>query len=232
MPAPLFWLNPPEAPGWRARALAPRNPSLLTALGGIAERSERLEQAIAFYREIPENSAYRRTAELQIGLDLWYSDQKEEAKAHLERAVRSYPDDPKAHTALADVLAAGKDYAPAAKALDKAIELTEATGEASWNLYYQRGIAFERTDQWDKAEKDFRKALELSPDQPQVLNYLGYSLVEKQQNLDEALEMGEVVVAVFIGTGWMDVGHGVGHAVSKHILEILEQLLVGLLGGQ
>ena len=207
-----------------ARALAPRNPSLLTALGGIAERSERLEQAIAFYREIPENSAYRRTAELQIGLDLWYSDQKEEAKAHLERAVRSYPEDPKAHTALADVLAADKDYAPAAKALDTAIELTEATGEASWNLYYQRGIAFERTDQWDKAEKDFRKALELSPDQPQVLNYLGYSWVDKNENLQEGLDMIRKAVELRPNDGYIIDSLGWAYYRLGRYDEAVEQL--------
>ena len=52
-----------------------------------------------------------------------------------------------------------------------------------------RGISHERLKDWDRAERDFRKALELNPEQPQVLNYLGYSLVEKRQKLDEALAM-------------------------------------------
>ncbi|MEF2552397.1 tetratricopeptide repeat protein [Aurantimonas sp. A2-1-M11] len=207
-----------------ARALAPRNPSLLTALGGIAERSDRLEQAIAFYREIPENSAYRRTAELQIGLDLWYSEQKEEARAHLERAVRSYPEDPKAYMALADVLAADKDYAPAAEALDTAIELTEASGEPSWNLYYQRGIAFERTDQWDKAETDFRRALELSPDQPQVLNYLGYSWVDMNENLQEGLDMIRKAVELRPNDGYIIDSLGWAYYRLGRYDEAVEQL--------
>ena len=156
-----------------ARAIEPRSPALLTALAGIAERSERLDLAISYYREIPESSAYRRTAELQIGLDLWYADRKDEAKEHLRRAVRDYPDDVRARTALADVLAADKDYQGAAESLDEAIRLAEAEDSAGWNLYYQRGIAHERLKQWDQAEPDFRKALELSPNQPQVLNYLG-----------------------------------------------------------
>ena len=109
-----------------ARALAPRNPALLTALAGIAEQANQLELAIAYYQEVPENSAFRRTADLQIGLDLWYAEKKEESKRHLERAVRDYPDDVRAHTALADVLSANKEYAAASEALNKAVQLAEA----------------------------------------------------------------------------------------------------------
>ncbi|WP_273504361.1 tetratricopeptide repeat protein [Fulvimarina manganoxydans] len=172
-----------------ARTLAPRNPALLTALAGIAERTEQFDQAIAYYRAIPEDSAYRRTADLQIGLDYWYAERKDEAKQHLKRAVEAYPDDIQAHTALADVLAADKDFAGVVKALDKAIALAEPIDDRDWNLFYQRGIAYERQGEWDQAEADFKKALELSPDQPQVLNYLGYSWVDMGRNLEEGLEM-------------------------------------------
>jgi Flp pilus assembly protein TadD len=62
-------------------------------------------------------------------------------------------------------------------------------------LFYTRAIANERAGQWDAAEADFRKALELQPDQPMVLNYLGYSMVEQRRNLDEALGMIERAAA-------------------------------------
>ncbi|MBB4002941.1 tetratricopeptide repeat protein [Aurantimonas endophytica] len=186
-----------------ARAIEPRSPALLTALAGIAERSERLDLAISYYREIPESSAYRRTADLQIGLDLWYAERKDEAKEHLRRAVRDYPDDVQAHTALADVLAADKDYAGAAEALDQAVRLAEAEDSAGWNLYYQRGIAHERLKQWDKAEPDFRKSLELSPNQPAVLNYLGYSWVDMNRNLEEGLDMIKKAVTLRPNDGYI-----------------------------
>ena len=60
---------------------------------------------------------------------------------------------------------------------------------AHWTLFYFRGICYERTKQWPKAEADFKKALELYPDQPLVLNYLGYSWVDQGVNLDEAFKM-------------------------------------------
>lgn len=207
-----------------ARALAPRNPALLTALAGIAERSERLDLAISYYREIPENSAYRRTAELQIGLDLWYAERKDEAKAHLTRAVRDYPDDIKAYTALADVLAADKDYAKAAEALNKAIALSEPGQTANWNLYYQRGIAFERTKQWDKAEADFKTALVLSPNQPQVLNYLGYSWVDMNENLKEGLDMIKKAVELRPNDGYIIDSLGWAYFRLGRFEEAVEQL--------
>ena len=172
-----------------ARVLAPRNPGILTALAGIAEASEQYDRAIAYYREIPESSPYRRTADLQIGLDYWYAERKSEAIDHLSRATETYPDDIQAYTALADVLAADKQYEKVTTALNSAIALAEPIDERDWNLFYQRGISFERRDLWDKAEADFKKALELSPDQPQVLNYLGYSWVDKNEHLEEGLDM-------------------------------------------
>ena len=172
-----------------ARALAPKDPSLLTALAGIAERSKRLDDAIAYYREIPKDSALRRTADLQTGLDLWSAERKDEAKRHLRQAVKDYPDDLQSYLALADVLSADKDYAESADALDKAVSIAVETKRETWNLYYQRGIAHERLKQWDKAEPDFNKALELSPNQPQVLNYLGYSWVDMNENLEKGLGM-------------------------------------------
>ncbi|MEN3792661.1 tetratricopeptide repeat protein [Fulvimarina sp. MAC3] len=172
-----------------ARVLAPRNPGILTALAGISETSEQYDRAIAYYREIPESSAYRRTADLQIGLDYWYADRKSEAIDHLRRATETYPDDIQAFNALADVLAADKQYEEVTTALNSAIELAEPIDDRDWNLFYQRGISYERRDMWDKAEADFKKALELSPDQPQVLNYLGYSWVDKNEHLEEGLDM-------------------------------------------
>ncbi|RFC63296.1 tetratricopeptide repeat protein [Fulvimarina endophytica] len=186
-----------------AKALAPRNPGILTALAGIAERTEQFDRAIAYYQSIPENSAYRRTADLQIGLDYWYADRKEEAKDHLRRATETYPDDIQAYTALADVLAADKDYAEVTKALDKAIELAAPITDDNWNLFYQRGISYERRDMWDKAEADFKRALELSPDQPQVLNYLGYSWVDQNVNLDEGLDMIRTAVELRPNDGYI-----------------------------
>ncbi|EAU43185.1 hypothetical protein FP2506_10086 [Fulvimarina pelagi HTCC2506] len=172
-----------------ARVLAPRNAGILTALAGIAEAGEQFDRAIAYYQQIPESSAYRRTADLQIGLDYWYAERKSEAIDHLRRATETYPEDIQAYTALADVLAADKKYEEVTAALDTAIEFAQPITDRDWNLFYQRGISFERRGIWEKAEADFKQALDLSPDQPQVLNYLGYSWVDQNVHLEEGLDM-------------------------------------------
>ncbi|WP_182085863.1 tetratricopeptide repeat protein [Aureimonas sp. ME7] len=176
---------------------------LLTALAGVADRSKQIDLAISYYEQIPETSPFRRTAELQMGLDLWQAERKEESKAHLRKAVANYPDDLQAHLAFADVLAADKEYGEAVKLLDRAIELAPVDGPNNWNIYYQRGIAHERQKEWDKAESDFKRALELQPDQPQVLNYLGYSWVDMDRNLDEGLQMIRTAVDLRPNDGYI-----------------------------
>jgi Flp pilus assembly protein TadD len=74
------------------------------------------------------------------------------------------------------------------------VALLATPEQRHWPLFYQRGIAYERSKQWDKAEADFLKALELEADQPLVLNYLGYSWVEMGRNLDRAQAMIEKAV--------------------------------------
>ena len=74
---------------------------------------------------------------------------------------------------------------------------------ANWNLFYQRGIAYERLKEWPKAEPNFRKALELLPNQPQVLNYLGYSWVDMNTNLEEGLEMIKKAVELRPSDGYI-----------------------------
>ncbi|WP_279483744.1 tetratricopeptide repeat protein [Aureimonas sp. SK2] len=197
---------------------------LLTALAGVADRSKQIDLAISYYKQIPEGSPFRRTAELQMGLDLWQADRKDEAKVHLREAVKSYPEDLQAHLALADVLAADKDYAEAVTMLDKALTLAPEDAPNLWNIYYQRGIAYERQKQWDKAEPDFRKALELQPDQPQVLNYLGYSWVDMNRNLDEGLEMIRTAVDLRPNDGYIIDSLGWAYYRLGRFDEAVEQL--------
>jgi Flp pilus assembly protein TadD len=100
-----------------------------------------------------------------------------------------------AHVALGDLLRRERRFDEAAAAYDRAIALIDDPQPRHWGVFYSRGIAHERSGRWPLAEADFLKALELSPDQPEVLNYLGYSWVEMRIHLDQALEMIERAVA-------------------------------------
>jgi tetratricopeptide (TPR) repeat protein len=169
--------------------LDPTNAVAAVTLGEVYERGKNYEQAIAVYSEVPATSPLRQSTELQIGLDLVAQEKYEEAIAHLRKMVESNPDDLEAHAALGDGLRASKKFADAASAYAKAIELSGPPSKSSWLLYYDRGICLERAKQWPKAEADLKLALSLFPDQPLVLNYLGYSWVDQGLNIDEAFKM-------------------------------------------
>ncbi|MCI5076666.1 tetratricopeptide repeat protein [Oricola sp.] len=172
-----------------ARTLAPDNAQIQFELGGIAERLGLAERAISYYDRISEDSSFRHLAELQKGLNLADLDLNDEAKAILSHAVETHPEEYRGYLALGGVLASLKDYAEAAAIYESAIANIDTNDATFWPLYYRMGIAYERVKQWDKAEPAFKRALELSPNQPDVLNYLGYSWIDMNINLDEGLEM-------------------------------------------
>ncbi len=95
---------------------------------------------------------------------------------------------------------------------------------SNWTLFYFRGICFERSKQWPKAEADFKKALELYPDQPQVLNYLGYSWVDRGVNLDEAFKMLRRAVDLRPNDGYIVDSLGWAHYKLGHYQEATEAL--------
>jgi Flp pilus assembly protein TadD len=104
---------------------------------------------------------------------------------------------------LGDVLRGRKRFLEAAEAYDIAIARSNPSEQRNWTLYYSRGIALERANLWQRAEADFLKALELSPEQPHVLNYLGYSWVEHGVNLDRARKMLERAVELRPNDGYI-----------------------------
>jgi tetratricopeptide (TPR) repeat protein len=145
----------------------------------------------------------KHVAELQVGLNLSDLDRHDEAVQHLKAILDQDPDDMRAYLALGGVYAAKKDYRSAADLYDKAVGRIAQPTSGDWNIFYQRGIAYERLKEWPKAEPNFKEALKLSPDQPQVLNYLGYSWVDMDINLDEGLKMIRKAVGLRPSDGYI-----------------------------
>jgi len=172
-----------------ALSLTPDLDAALLQLAQAAERQDRAQEAIDFYTRVPSTSPVKRIAELQLALNLADLERYDESVKHLEALVAADPDDMRAYLSLGSVQAAREDYRAAAAVYDRAIARLATPVQADWNLFYQRGIAHERVKEWPKAEADFRKALELYPDQPQVLNYLGYSWIDMGMNLEEGLRL-------------------------------------------
>ncbi|GLQ38564.1 hypothetical protein GCM10007908_21840 [Rhizobium albus] len=187
-----------------ARVLDPENAATLILLGGLAENMERSEEAIAIYESIPEDSPMRRIAELQLGLNLADLGRTEEAKAYLQSLIEADPNDMRSYLAYGSVLSSAEQYDEMAANYDRAAEVIGDDAERRhWNIFFQRGIAYERLKDWEQAEPNFLKSLELFPNQPQVLNYLGYSWVDMNMNLDEGMEMIEQAVALRPNDGYI-----------------------------
>ncbi|RYE62951.1 MAG: tetratricopeptide repeat protein, partial [Rhizobiaceae bacterium] len=162
----------------------------LILLGGIAEKMEQPQRAIELYAKVPADSPMRRISELQLGITLSDTGKVDEAKSHLKALIDSDPADIRSYIAYGSVLSEAKDYKAMAANYDKAVEMIGSVPKpGDWTVFFQRGISYERLKQFDKAEPNFRRALELNPEQPQVLNYLGYSLVDLNLNLAEGLDM-------------------------------------------
>ncbi|TPK92092.1 MULTISPECIES: tetratricopeptide repeat protein [unclassified Mesorhizobium] len=186
-----------------ALALKPDSDAALVQLAAVAEQLKDGEGAIALYRRIPDSSPLKELSDLQLGLNLADLGRHDEAITHLKAFVDAHPTDMRAYLALGGVYSSKDDFRSAANLYDKAVEVLKTPTAANWNIFYQRGIAYERLKEWPKAEPNFRKALELQPDQPQVLNYLGYSWVDMNTNLKEGLAMIQKAVDLRPSDGYI-----------------------------
>ena len=169
--------------------LAPEAYYPAMALAQVQEAMGQHEDAIETYRAIPLLPEEKRSARVQEALNLNILERHDEAIALLTDLVDEDPQDVSTAVALGNVYRSRERFQDAARAYSQSIESFDEVPESYWTLYYYRGISHERTGDWDAAEADFRKALELDPEQPLVLNYLGYSYIDRGENLEEALEM-------------------------------------------
>ncbi|KGF70993.1 hypothetical protein LL06_02625 [Hoeflea sp. BAL378] len=187
-----------------ARVLDPENAATLVLLASLKERLGKAEDAIAIYEAVPESSPMRRVSELQLGLALADLGRTAEAKDHLSALIESDPRDIRSYLAYGSVLSMDKDYAEMASTYEKAIAVIGPTPTRNdWNLFFQAGIANERLKQWPKAEAQFKRALELFPDQPQVMNYLGYSWIDMNMNLKEGMDLIRAAVDLRPNDGYI-----------------------------
>jgi tetratricopeptide (TPR) repeat protein len=169
--------------------LVPSHPLALLSLGDLYEAMKKPELANKIYERVPGNSPLLRNAQIQIAMNLDTLERPDEAKANLEKLVAANPGDLEAIMALGNVLRSHKQFAECADVYSKGIDTISKIEKSNWVIYYFRGICYERAKQWPKAETDLKHSLELYPEQPHVLNYLGYSWIDQGVNLDEGMRM-------------------------------------------
>lgn len=186
-----------------AAHLNPANADAVLLSAALLEEMGQYDLATRVYDSVaPDHPAYVQAeiGRAQALLDAGRADAAVEA---LSQLARRYPDLRVVHFRLGDLLRGLDRHADATPAYDRAVALTPDPEPQDWPLFFSRGITLERTDRWADAEADFRRALDLEPGQPQVLNYLGYSLVEMGIKLDEALDMIERAVAARPDDGYI-----------------------------
>jgi tetratricopeptide (TPR) repeat protein len=169
--------------------LEPQHALALLSIADLHEAMKNPQAAIKVYERIPEDSVLKRNAEIQLAIDLDQLDRTEDAKKELEKLIANRPDDLEAIMALGNILRDRKQYTECADVYGKEIALIPKPERSNWTIFYFRGICYERAKEWPKAEADLKKALELYPDQPHVLNYLGYSWIDQGVNLEEGMRM-------------------------------------------
>jgi tetratricopeptide (TPR) repeat protein len=209
--------------------LAPSHPMALLSLADLYEGVKKVDLAIKVYDRIAPNSPMQRNAQIQRALGLDTLDRTDEAKADLEKLIAANPSDREAIMALGNILRGRKQFAECADVYSKGVDTITKSERPNWVLYYFRGICYERSKQWSKAEADMKTALGLFPEQPLVLNYLGYSWVDQGINLDEGMRMIQRAVEqraddgyIVDSLGWAYYRTGNYEQATKHLEQAVE----------
>ena len=186
-----------------AAYLRPDHSEATLLAAGLLESLDQYALAGETYAKIAPDDPTYHVAEIGRATTLIAEGKTDAALEVLQALTRSHGQFIEVQAALADALRRQERFTDAIPVYTQAIDLVPEPEQRHWTLFYSRGISNERAGNWPEAEADFRRALELNPDQPQVLNYLGYSFVDRGENLDEALGMIERAVAAQPDAGYI-----------------------------
>ncbi len=192
-------------------------------LARILEYEEQYEAALNAYAAIPNDSEFSADARLREVWVLEGMGKQDDSLARLQALAASSPENFTVASALADLYRQRERYEDAIAEYTRAIAIAPEKAEL-WVLYYARGIAYDFAKQWPAAETDLKKALELEPEQADVLNYLGYSWIDRGQHLEKALDMIVKAVAerpndgyIVDSLGWAEFKLGRYDAAVEHL---------------
>lgn len=171
--------------------LDPHHDEAWILVGDAMDEAGDVEAARTAYRRVLPGSPEYTTAQGRLASSLQAAGETEAALELARATVAAAPDDPQALVMLADLLREDERYAESVAVLDKLIAAVPAQDAAAWRLYYMRGASLERTGKWEAAQADLEHALKLKPDDPEVLNYLGFTWADRGEHLSQALGLLE-----------------------------------------
>jgi len=156
-------------------------------VGDIMSGMDDIDSARLAYNMVPPSSPEYSNARAKLAWSYQTAGDKDTAMRLAADAVAANPNDRDAAITEADLLRANDHYVEAAQVLNRLIAAEGA--KPDWRLLYMRGVSLERSGDWPAAEKDLTQALAQQPDEPELLNYLGYSWIDRGERLSEALDM-------------------------------------------
>ncbi len=174
--------------------LRPESVDAILLVADTLNAQGQYDLAVKNFNKVPADHPVFFNAELGRAEALQSAEKSDAAIEVLVDLTKTHGTIPTVFTSLGDALRRQSRFVEATEAYNSAIDLLPEPQPNHWFLYYARGITYEREGEWNMAEADFRLALRLSPEQPLVLNYLGYGLVEKRIKFEEAQKMIETAV--------------------------------------
>ncbi len=164
-------------------------------------------------------------ARLQAAWIYQQSGDVEAAIGALTDFLAGHPDNVRGWATLGDIYRTEERFREAARAYTRAIALLPRSKEVDpWFLYFTRGIAYERMGEWAIAEADLLKALDLNPEEPQLLNYLGYSWIDRGLNLERGTELIEKAASLRPNDGFIVDSLGWAHYLRGNYDEAVKHL--------
>lgn len=198
-----------------ALALRPDFTTARVLAADILANQNHLPEALALLNQVPAGDPILPLVQLRKAVLINRMGQTDQAVQDLRELAQQFPDSPLPDEQLGDILRERQRFPAAVAAYDQAVARIGEPSAADWVLFYERGVAEEQSHQWPKAVEDFRHALQLSPDQPFVLNYLGYSWADQGTHLAEARKMIETAAqkrpndgAITDSLGWVEYRQG------------------------
>ena len=205
-----------------ARHINPRQEAATELLARLMEVESRPEDALAAFDSIAPDSPYRLDAQLNKARALFRLDRRDAALEIFSALAAAHPDNNELVAAYADALRATRQYAKALPLYQQLIARLD--GNAGWQLYFSRGTVLERLGKWRESVADFKTALKRNPDQPDVLNYLGYTYIDAGKNLDEGLQLIEKALSLRPDAGYIVDSLGWAHYRLGHYQKAVRYL--------
>ncbi len=166
------------------------------ALARLFERMKQDEMALTHFDKISKDSAIYGRAQRQSGFTLTRLKRPDEAITRLEGLLGDNASDLETVSILSRIFQSEQRYRDSIGLLTRGLDSLKTKRDIHWSLYFLRGSAYDQVKDWPNTEKDMLAALKLFPNQPTVLNYLGYSWVDRGLKLDKAIEMIRQAVAL------------------------------------